>query len=82
MLTLVTMTREASIDGSDMYGFPFTFYSHFEGKCNNCYNSFGFRPLCFCIDMLLSLVFTYLFIRVKTIFIKLKSHKSSNHKPE
>lgn len=33
-ITLLTMKEEAASDGFDTYGFPFTFYDNFEGKCD------------------------------------------------
>jgi len=56
------MKREAASDGIDTYGFPFTFYDHFEGKCDNCYGKFGFKPIYLFVDFLITLPFSYLIV--------------------
>jgi hypothetical protein len=49
------MKNEAESDGFDTYGFPFTYFDHFEGKCDNCYSQFGFKPYFFLADILFAL---------------------------
>lgn len=71
-MTLLTMKQEAASDGFDTYGFPFTFYDNFEGKCDNCYDNFGFKPILFFADILIILVFAYLIVFVKNKFFKEK----------
>jgi len=66
------MKQEASSDGFDTYGFPFTFYDNFEGKCDNCYDNYGFKPSFLIIDILITLSFAYSIILVKNKFFKVK----------
>lgn len=54
-LTLLTMKNESDFDGFDQYGFPFIFYDHFEGKCDDCSGTFGFKPLYLLLDILFTL---------------------------
>lgn len=54
-LTLLTMKNEAASDGIDTYGFPFTFFDHFGGKCDDCYHKFGFKITHLFIDILFAL---------------------------
>ncbi len=41
-LTWSTMTEESGFDGVDQYGFPWIFCYYFEGKCDDCYDDYGF----------------------------------------
>ena len=64
-LTLLTMKNDAASDGSNSYGFPFTFYNYFSGKCDNCYDKFGFKLLYLLADIGLIAVLVFLLIRLK-----------------
>jgi len=66
------MKQEAASDGFDTYGFPFTFYDNFEGKCDNCYGNFGFKPIFLLADILLALLIAYLAVWFKNKFLKIK----------
>ncbi len=55
-LTLLTMKNEAASDGFNTYGFPFTFYDYFEGKCDNCYGEYGFKPLYLFVDIFITML--------------------------
>lgn len=70
VLTLLTMKNEASSDGLNTYGFPFTFYDHFTGKCDDCYGKFGFKKLNFILDVLIitATIFTVITLKSKTFF--------------
>lgn len=59
-LTLLTMKNEASFDGKDAYGFPFTFYDKFEGKCEpSCYELYGFHFFYLLADLGLVAIVAY-----------------------
>lgn len=58
-LTLLTMKNEAASDGIDTYGFPFTFFDHFGGKCDDCYHKFGFKITHLFIDILFALTSSF-----------------------
>jgi hypothetical protein len=66
-LTLLTMKREAAFDGIDSYGFPFTYFDHFEGKCDDCYSKFGFKQNYLFIDILFAMTIGFLITLVKRI---------------
>ena len=51
------MQNEAASCGLDSYGFPLIYYDHFEGKCDNCWNNFGFKPKNLAIDIVFALIF-------------------------
>jgi hypothetical protein len=40
---MLTAKGEAASDGVDSYGYPYTYYDYFGGKCINCYDQFGFH---------------------------------------
>ena len=69
-LTLLTMKNEAASDGFSVYGFPVVYYDHFEGKCDNCYGKFGFKPINLLIDILFAMSFGFLVTIVKGKFLK------------
>ena len=68
-LTLVTMKNEGAFDGVGAFGFPFTYYDYFEGKCDNCYRNFGLKPFYLIVDVLFALVLGFLIILFKRKFI-------------
>ncbi|WP_238379273.1 DUF4265 domain-containing protein [Cytophaga hutchinsonii] len=70
VMTLLTMKHEAISDGIDTYGFPYIFYEHFEGKCDNCYDDFGFKPRFLFTDFSLALLLSYCVIWIKNKFSK------------
>ena len=74
-LTLLTMKNEAASDGFDTYGFPFIYFDHFEGKCNNCYGKFGFKPLYLLVDILFAMTFGFLITIFKRKFINKSNDK-------
>jgi hypothetical protein len=53
-VTLISMRLGSAHDGVDEFGFPFTFYDRLGGKCDNCYEAYGFRFFPFLIDLALS----------------------------
>jgi hypothetical protein len=65
VLTVVSFDYNSQSDGFDHLGFPFTFYIHFEGKCESCYDKLGFDGFLFTLDVLivgvLSIILTYLY---------------------
>ncbi len=67
-LTLMTMKNEAASDGFDIYGFPFTYYDHFEGKCDDCYSKLGFKPVSLLADILFAMTFGFLVTILKRKF--------------
>ncbi|WP_316847744.1 hypothetical protein [Pedobacter psychrodurus] len=73
--TLATLKLEAASDGFDRYGFPFTFFDGFSGKCDNCYQNFGFKPINLLFDTLLALISSFVIITLKCKFDK----RQSNH---
>ncbi len=75
-LTLLTMKNEASSDGLDTYGFPFTYFDHFEGKCDGCYSKFGFKPNYLLIDILFAMTFGFLITIVKSKFYNKSNDKN------
>ena len=68
-LSLLTMKNETASDGFDTYGFPFTFFDRFEGKCDNCYSKFGFKPYHLLGDIFFALTFGFLITILKSKFI-------------
>jgi hypothetical protein len=68
--TLATLKLEAASDGFDQYGFPLTFYDSFSGKCDNCYQNFGFKPLYLLLDLLFAFICAFVIIRLKSTFGK------------
>ncbi|CAH0184971.1 hypothetical protein SRABI27_01352 [Pedobacter sp. Bi27] len=66
--TLATLKLEAASDGLDQYGFPFTFYDSFSGKCDNCYENFGFKPFNLLLDFLFAFICAYVIVRLKSTF--------------
>jgi hypothetical protein len=64
-LTMLSFDYNSQSDGFDYLGFPFTFYIHFEGKCENCYDKLGFNGFLFVLDVLivgiLSTILIYLY---------------------
>lgn len=66
--TLATIKLEAASDGFDQYGFPLTFYDSFSGKCDNCYQNFGFKPLNLLLDFLFAFICAYIMVRLKSTF--------------
>ncbi|CAH0160719.1 hypothetical protein [Pedobacter sp. Bi36] len=70
--TLATLKLEAASDGLDQYGFPFTFYDSFSGKCDNCYENFGFKPLNFLVDILFVFCLAFVIVMVKIKFYRKK----------
>lgn len=77
-LTLLTMKKEAASDGIDSYGYPFTFYDEFGGKCDNCYSQYGFHWSYLLADI--GLVATLVFLSI--LFINKKLSKIRNTPPE
>lgn len=73
--TLATLKLEAASDGFDRYGFPFTFYDVFSGKCDNCYQNFGFKPINLLLNILLALICSFGIITLKRKYDK----RQSNH---
>lgn len=63
--TLATLKLEAASDGFDQYGFPFTFYDSFSGKCDDCYQNFGFKPLNLLLNILLISCLAFVIVKVK-----------------
>jgi hypothetical protein len=59
------MKEDALADGINSYGFPLTFYTYFSGKCENCYENYGFKLLYLLTDIGLIAVFVFLVIRLK-----------------
>jgi hypothetical protein len=72
---LATLKLEAASDGFDQYGFPFTFYDRFSGKCDNCYQNFGFKPINLLFDILLALICSFGIITLKCKFDKRQSNR-------
>jgi len=66
--TLATLKLEAASDGFDQYGFPFTFYDSFSGKCDDCYRNFGFKPFNLFLDFSSAFICAYIIVRLKSIF--------------
>nr|WP_276902078.1 hypothetical protein [Pedobacter kyonggii] len=66
--TLATLKLEAASDGFDQYGFPLTFYDSFSGKCDNCYQNFGFKPLNLLLDFSSAFICAYIMVRLKSTF--------------
>jgi hypothetical protein len=62
------MKREAAFDGIDSYGFPFTYFDHFAGKCNDCYSKFGFKQNYLLIDILFAMTIGFLITLVNRLF--------------
>ncbi len=75
-LTLLTMKNESASDGFDTYGFPFTFYDHFEGKCDDCYSKFGFKIYNLLADILFALTFGFLITVVRGNFTNKSNDKN------
>lgn len=67
-LTLLTMKNESASDGFDTYGFPLTFFNHFEGKCDDCYSKFGLKIYNLLADILFALTFGFLITVVRRKF--------------
>lgn len=74
-LTFITMQNESASDGFDTYGFPLTFYDHFEGKCTNCHSKFGFNPYYLILDILFATTLSF-FVQI----LKRKFKQSSDIK--
>ncbi len=53
------------VDGFNAYGFPWSFYTYFGGKCENCYGNFGFKLLSLLADIGLIAVVAALSIQLK-----------------
>jgi len=70
--TSATLKLEAASDGLDQYGFPFTFYDSFSGKCDNCYQNFGFKPLNLLLDILFVSCLAFVIVKVKNRFYREK----------
>ena len=68
--TLLTMKNEAVSDGFDVYGFPFIFYDRFEGKCDKCYDQYGFHTFNFLADIGLSIALGISLIVLKNNILK------------
>ncbi len=60
---------EASSDGYNEIGFPFTFYRSFSGKCFDCKET-GFLLEWFLLDSLIILIFAFL---LRIIIYKVKA---------
>jgi hypothetical protein len=69
LVTIITFDHNSQADGFDYFGFPFVFYTYFEGKCHDCRNLVGFDLANFALDVLaISFVATLLlFINFKFI---------------
>ena len=72
--TLLTAKQEAAFDRIDAYGFPFIFYDNFGGKCDNCYDNFGFKPVFLFVDLLIIMSIVCMLIIVRNKYIKAKSN--------
>jgi hypothetical protein len=59
------MKQKAAVDGIDSYGFPLTFYTYFGGKCDNCYDQYGFKLLYLLADIGIMAIIVLLAIRLK-----------------
>lgn len=68
--TVATLKLDAASDGFDQYGFPFIFYDRFSGKCDNCYQNFGFKPLNLFLNLLLAVICAFAIITLKRKFDK------------
>lgn len=68
ILTVLTMKNEASSDGISSYGFPLTFYNLFNGKCDNCYDQYGFKILSLLTDIGIIAVIVFIVIQLKNKF--------------
>ncbi len=77
-LTLMTMKNEAASDGFDKYGFPLTYYDHFEGKCDNCYDKYGFKPLSLLTDILFATIIGFVTVKLKDKIFKRADDKKEN----
>ena len=64
-LTLLTMKHNAASDGFNSYGFPFTFYDYFSGKCDNCYDKYGFKLLYLLADIGITAGLVFFTVRIK-----------------
>ena|SRR5688500_10183645 len=70
ILTVLTMKNEGSSDGISSYGFPLAFYKIFNGKCNNCYDQYGFKILSLLADIGLTVVVVFFAIQLKRKFLR------------
>jgi hypothetical protein len=74
----MTMKNEAASDGFDKYGFPLTYYDHFEGKCDNCYDKYGFKPLSLLTDILFATIIGFVTVKLKDKIFKRADDKKEN----
>lgn len=63
--TILTMKNHAASDGFNSYGFPFVFYDYFSGKCDNCYDKYGFKLLYLFADIGITAGLVFLIVRLK-----------------
>ncbi len=70
VITLFTMQQKAASDGIDAYGFPFVFYDYFGGKCNDCYDEYGFKPLFLGVDLTITMAIVYVTTKVLDLYRK------------
>ena len=69
-VTLLTIKNQAPSDGLNSYGFPFTFYDYFSGKCDNCYAKYGFKLLYLFADIGLTALLVFFVVRAKNKIFK------------
>lgn len=72
ILTLVTMKNDGESDGITAFGFPLTFYKSFSGKCDNCYDQYGFKILSLLTDIVLIVVLVFIATELKKKFSRQK----------
>lgn len=74
-ITIVTSKKEATADGSDVYGFPLKFYSYTGGKCvvPGCNGPFWNY-----INLILDLLITFVFAATAWFGIKKLKREKSN----
>ena len=62
------MIEQAPAEGINSYGFPFVFYTYFSGKCDNCFDQYGFNILSLFADIGLTTILVFLVVQLKNKF--------------